>query len=86
VSVLIEPLVNKVAVRIEDTGCGIPDKELEQIFDRFYQARNHGEPQSTAGGLGLAIVKQILELHGSAVEAASTVGEGTVFTFSLETA
>ena len=86
VSVFIEPLINKVAVRIEDTGCGIPDTDLEQIFDRFYQARNHGEEQSTAGGLGLAIVKRILELHGSAVEAASTVGEGTVFTFSLETA
>jgi len=86
VSVFIEPLINKVAVRIEDTGCGIPDAELKQIFDRFYQARNHGEAQSTAGGLGLAIGKRILELHGSAVEAASTVGEGTVFTFSLETA
>ncbi len=86
VAVFIEPLANKVAVRIEDTGCGIPDEELKQIFDRFYQARNHGEKQTTAGGLGLAIVKRILELHGSAVEAASTVGEGTVFTFSLETA
>jgi signal transduction histidine kinase len=86
VSVHIEPLTDKVAVRIEDTGCGIPDAELEQIFDRFYQARNHGQKQTTAGGLGLAIVKRILELHGSAVEAASTVGEGTVFTFSLETA
>ncbi len=86
VSVVIEPLSDKVAVRIEDTGCGIPDEELKQIFDRFYQARNHGEKQSTAGGLGLAIVKRILELHGSAVEAASTVGEGTVFTFSLKTA
>jgi len=86
VSIVIEPIPDKVAVRIEDTGCGIPDEELKQIFDRFYQARNHGEKQSTAGGLGLAIVKRILELHGSAVEAASTVGEGTVFTFSLRTA
>jgi hypothetical protein len=86
VSVHIEPLVDKVAVRIEDTGCGIPDDELEQIFDRFYQARNRGEKQTTAGGLGLAIVKRILELHGSAVEAASSVGKGTVFMFSLETA
>jgi signal transduction histidine kinase len=86
VSVFIEPLDDKVAVRIEDTGCGIPNEELEQIFDRFYQARNQGQEQTTAGGLGLAIVKRILELHGSAVSAASTVGEGTVFTFSLETA
>jgi signal transduction histidine kinase len=86
VSIFIEPEKNKVAVRIEDTGCGIPDEDLEQIFDRFYQVRNRGEKQTTAGGLGLSIVKRILELHGSAVSAASTVGEGTVFTFSLETA
>jgi signal transduction histidine kinase len=86
VSIFIEPQTNKVAVRIEDTGCGIPDEDLEQIFDRFYQARNRGEKQTTAGGLGLSIVKRILELHGSAVSAASTVGEGTVFSFSLETA
>jgi signal transduction histidine kinase len=86
VTVAIEPHSDKVAVRIIDTGCGIPGEELEQIFDRFYQARNQGQKQRTAGGLGLAIVKRILELHGSAVSAASTVGEGTVFTFSLETA
>jgi signal transduction histidine kinase len=86
VSVYIEPQTDKVAVRIVDTGVGIPDDELKQIFDRFYQARTNGQPQPSAGGLGLAIVKRILELHGSAVEAASTVGEGTVFTFSLQTA
>jgi signal transduction histidine kinase len=86
VTVAIEPQPDKVAVRIIDTGCGIPGEELEQIFDRFYQARNQGQKQRTAGGLGLAIVKRILELHGSAVSAASNVGEGTVFTFSLETA
>ncbi|MCU0305922.1 MAG: HAMP domain-containing histidine kinase [Thermoanaerobaculales bacterium] len=86
VTVSIEPGVDKVAVRIEDTGCGIPGDELEQIFDRFYQVRNQGQRQSAGGGLGLAIVKRILELHGSAIEAASTVGKGTVFTFSLATA
>lgn len=86
VSVIIEPQDEQVAVRIVDTGHGIPGDELEQIFDRFYQARNQGQKQTTAGGLGLAIVRRILELHGSAVEAASTVGEGTMFSFSLETA
>ena len=76
----------KVAVRVEDTGCGIPSHELVQIFDRFYQSEAGGSDDQRAGGLGLAIVKRILELHGSAVQAASTVGEGTVFTFSLPTA
>ena len=86
IEVAIQPGAETVTVRIEDTGCGIPDHELEQIFDRFYQARSNDDQQSRPGGLGLAIVKRILELHGSAVEAVSTVGEGTAFSFSLPTA
>lgn len=86
VTVAIEPRGHRVAVRVADTGCGIPDTELEQIFDRFYRARTQGQSQPSAGGLGLAIVKRIVELHGSAIDAVSTVGEGTVFTFSLQTA
>lgn len=86
VSVSIEPGPDTVAVRVEDTGCGIPANELEQIFERFYQARTKGQPQPPVGGLGLAIVKRILELHGSTIEAASTVGEGTSFTFKLRAA
>lgn len=86
VTVSIEPRTNTVAVRVEDTGCGIPDHELEQIFDRFHQASVSGQTRPEGGGLGLAIVKRILELHGSAIEAASTVGRGTAFTFNLDTA
>ncbi len=83
VTVVLSADDQRVAVRVEDTGCGIPRDEMVQIFDRFYQADGvNGEVRRT-GGLGLAIVKRILELHGSAVEAASTVGEGTVFKFSL---
>ncbi len=76
----------RVAVRVEDTGTGIPSHELEQVFDRFYQAESAQDTPKRTGGLGLAIVKRILELHGSAVDAASTVGEGTSFSFSLPTA
>jgi two-component system OmpR family sensor kinase len=86
VEVAIEPGTETVTVRIEDTGCGIPEHELEQIFDRFYQGQSAEDRQSPPGGLGLAIVKRILELHGSAVEAVSTVGTGTTFSFSLPTA
>lgn len=73
-----------VTVRVEDTGCGIPERDLVRVFDRFY--RSGGTETRCAGGLGLAIVKRILELHGSAVETTSTVGEGTAFRFSLPAA
>ncbi len=81
----VETRDQNVVVRIDDTGCGIPERELEQVFERFYQAEGSGAGRP-AGGLGLAIVKKILELHGSAVEAASTVGEGTSFWFVLPVA
>ncbi len=86
VTVVLSTNAQHVVVRVEDTGCGIPRDELVQIFDRFYQADASGGSTRRTGGLGLAIVKRILELHGSAVEAASTVGEGTVFKFSLPVA
>jgi len=86
VTVVLSADANRVAVRVEDTGCGIPSEELVQVFDRFYQAEAHDGGVRRSGGLGLAIVKRILELHGSAVDAASTVGEGTVFSFSLPVA
>jgi signal transduction histidine kinase len=86
VAVVLAADEKRVAVRVEDTGCGIPRDELVQIFDRFYQSDPGAGTARRTGGLGLAIVKRILELHGSAVEAASTVGEGTVFKFSLPVA
>jgi len=82
----VRPDETKVEVRIRDTGCGIPEEQLVQVFERFYQANATPDAARRTGGLGLAIVKRILELHGSAVEAASTVGEGTVFSFSLPAA
>jgi two-component system, OmpR family, sensor kinase len=87
VAITLEPTNGTVVVRVEDTGCGIPEQELQHVFERFYQAEETaGLDRRPAGGLGLAIVKKILELHGSAVEAASAVGEGSRFWFSLPVA
>ncbi len=75
-----------VAVRVEDTGCGIPQEQLPHVFDRFFQGNSANQGGPRPGGLGLAIVKRILELHGSAVEATSAVGRGTSFGFTLPAA
>lgn len=74
---------DQVAVRVEDTGCGIAAEELPRVFDRFYSGdasrsgRNHGS------GLGLAIAQRILEGHRSKLLVSSRPGEGTVFSFTL---
>lgn len=85
VTIVLEREAEQVVVRVQDTGCGIAQDDLRQIFERFYQADDGSgdDSQRAPGGLGLAIVKKILDLHGSAVRAASTVGEGSAFWFKL---
>ncbi|MFN3929264.1 MAG: sensor histidine kinase, partial [Thermoflexus sp.] len=71
-----------IAVRISDTGVGIPPADLPHIFSKFYRVQREGE---TAGGtgLGLAIVKSIVERHGGRVWAESELGKGSTFTVLL---
>ena len=73
-------------VVIKDTGIGIEKDRLGQIFERFQQARRspyNGKEQGT--GLGLSICKQLVELHGGSIDVASTLHEGSSFSFSLKT-
>ncbi|MEA2080815.1 MAG: ATP-binding protein, partial [Pseudomonadota bacterium] len=74
---------DKVVVRVSDTGCGIPEEQLEHIFDRFYQAGGDSGRQGEGSGLGLAIARRILELHGSRIEVHSQVDQGTTFSFPM---
>lgn len=74
---------DQVLLAVSDTGIGIPDHELERIFERFYRV-NKGRSRQTGGsGLGLAIVSQLVETMGGQIEVSSQVGQGTTFTVYL---
>ncbi|WIG93595.1 ATP-binding protein [Myxococcus sp. SDU36] len=70
----------EVSVYVRDTGSGIAPDALPHIFDRYWQAR---DAASRGTGLGLAIAKGLVEAHGGGIQAESTLGEGSVFTFTL---
>jgi PAS domain S-box-containing protein len=74
---------SEVAVSIRDTGCGISQEEMEQIFDRFYRGEASRKMETSGTGLGLAIVKQIVDLHRGRLQVESEVGHGSTFTLSL---
>jgi two-component system sensor histidine kinase ChvG len=65
-----------VGISVEDEGPGIPDANLEQVFDRFYSERPQGEKFGQHSGLGLSISRQIIEaLHGQ-ISAENRLGIG----------
>ena len=71
-----------VAVAVRDTGEGIPPEDLPRVFTKFFR-RDHGRPTGT--GLGLWISQGLVEAHGGSLTAASTVGDGSTFRFTLPT-
>lgn len=71
------------AVRVEDTGIGIPREHLERIFERFYVVDKSRSRRLGGTGLGLSIVKHIAGLHKGAVTVSSTPCGGTAFTVTL---
>jgi signal transduction histidine kinase len=73
-------LDGSVLFSVADTGAGIPVGEMPRLFDRFWQARRGG---AGSAGLGLAICKGIVEAHGGAIWAESTVGRGSTFYFRV---
>ncbi len=72
-----------VSIQVKDTGIGIPEHLISQIFQKFHQLdRGYGR-QYQGTGLGLALTKQLVDLHGGWIDVESTVGVGSVFTVWL---
>ena len=87
-SVTIEVTVknDKVFVSVKDSGIGIPRKELNKIWERFYKSDLSRGKDKKGTGLGLSIVKEVISAHDEHINVISTEGVGTEFIFSLSKA
>ena len=74
---------NLVQISVSDTGIGIPDEDLPNIFNDFFRAENAKKFDIDGTGLGLSIVKQIINSMGFDITVKSQVDKGTVFIFDL---
>jgi signal transduction histidine kinase len=74
-------LPKEIKISISDDGIGIPESEMENLFEPFHRAENVGDIAGT--GLGLSIVKEYVELNGGTISVISRENEGTKFTIAL---
>lgn len=90
VRVVVQPIAGaesdeyeRLRLIVEDTGVGIPKKDLPRIFERFYRVDKARTRASGGTGLGLSIVKHLVELHKGTIRVESTVGVGSRFIIEL---
>lgn len=74
---------NYAVFEMRDTGIGISEEDLPEVFNRFFRADDSRNIHNGGAGLGLSIVKKIAEAHGGSVEAESKLGDGSVFRMLL---
>ena len=76
---------NNLVLRVADTGCGIPDKYKESIFQPFFRVDKSRSRENGGVGLGLSLVWEIADIHGGKVQAEESTENGTVMavTFPL---
>lgn len=70
-------------IQVSDTGIGIPEESMEQIYERFYRVDKSHSREIGGTGLGLAITRNAVLLHRGSIKAESREGEGTTFTIKI---
>ena len=72
-----------VVLAVHDRGMGIPGRDLERVFERFYRVDKARSRETGGSGLGLSIVRHVMANHGGQVSVASVEGEGSTFTLRV---
>jgi PAS domain S-box-containing protein len=70
-------------LEIKDTGVGVPEHEVDRLFERFHRVQGSQGRTHEGSGIGLALVQELVRLHGGTVGAASKLGVGTTFTVRI---
>ncbi len=72
----------QLIIEVSDNGIGIPEKDLQHIFDRFFQSKNH-ITQSQGSGIGLAFTKMVIDAHNFSIDVKSEPDINTIFTIKI---
>lgn len=79
IKVKAEVLAKRIVITVADTGCGIEEKDLNRVTDKFFKANN----KRRGSGIGLAVVREIIDMHDGTFDIESKIGEGTKVTITF---
>jgi len=82
-AILSDKVKNAVGISVHDTGIGIPEDQLQKVFEKFHQVESPLHHSASGTGLGLAITKGLVEAHQGQIWVESELGKGSTFTFTL---
>ncbi|MEM1216853.1 MAG: sensor histidine kinase, partial [Bacteroidota bacterium] len=83
VDIYLENQAEGIAIKVVDSGPGIPEEQQAHIFERYRRLSNDPKAASTGTGLGLAIVKKILDIHQATIYVRNRPQRGAEFGFEL---
>jgi signal transduction histidine kinase/CheY-like chemotaxis protein len=83
IRVTVRPAGKQVQVSVSDTGTGISESDLPNLFQRFSRIDGARRRSHEGSGIGLALVQELVEMHGGSIQVKSTVDVGTEFTLTL---
>ena len=85
IAVRLRAAGSRVELVVEDTGAGIPEGELDRVFERFHRVAGTRARSHEGTGIGLALVNELVRLHGGTIHVVSEPGVGSAFTVSIPT-
>jgi two-component system sensor histidine kinase VicK len=83
ITLITQQLPGFAKLAVQDTGIGIPEKDQERIFERFYQVEGHMTRKHGGMGLGLSVAQQMVRMHKGRILVDSKEGVGSTFTILL---
>ena len=83
VKISLEKVENDIVAKVQDTGIGIPESQIKQMFKKFFRAENVMRLQVGGSGLGLFIVKDVVARHGGTIAVKSIENKSTTFTLQI---